>query len=469
MREVRIVQAGVRLGDPHINTDSRDRLALRFSVSDALVRRDDTGAYVPALATGWHCEPDARTWTIQLRDGVVFHDGQPMTADDVVGTLERVSDPEMGGEMATQGVFATYLDGAHYAALDDRTVRIVTAAPLADLLDLLVDIPITRRGFDGTLPNGTGPYRVVDERDGSVTMAAFAEHWGGAPRFDTLHWRAEPDAGRRAALLLAGDADLVTALDTAGSEAIAASSEARVVEADLCLCVAFLFNAFRGPTADPRVRQALNHGADVERIIAEVASGMATRLNGPLSHLHSGADPNLAPFAHDPVRARELLAEAGYEDGLDLTLDVPESLPDEARDLARRLSEDWATIGVRTSVRTFADRLAYAHMVRNKEIDDACCFDSSPLSTYRVLREKLHSGVAGPWWEGYANPEVDALLDRAAATVDDAERQEVYRAAYRLIHADAPWLFLYSPRTSFGVGPRLMDWRPGFNGHVAMG
>jgi peptide/nickel transport system substrate-binding protein len=123
---------------------------------------------------------------------------------------------------------------------------------------------------------------------------------------------------------------------------------------------------------------------------------------------------------------------------------------------------------VELEVRTYADREAYAYKVRDKKIHDACCFDSSPWSTYRVLREKFHSGVAGPWWQGYANPTVDSLIDRAAATVDDVRRQALYRRAYRLIRDDAPWIFLYHPRIFWGVGPAARDWRPSADGVIRL-
>jgi peptide/nickel transport system substrate-binding protein len=132
--------------------------------------------------------------------------------------------------------------------------------------------------------------------------------------------------------------------------------------------------------------------------------------------------------------------------------------------LADHLTRDYAELDVTVTRRVHADRLAYARMVRAKQIADACCFDSSPLSTYRVLREKLHGRVAGPWWHGYANENVDALIDRAAATVSDAERHALYQQASQLIRDDAPWLFLYAPHLLDGAGPALNGWKPDING-----
>jgi hypothetical protein len=111
----------------------------------------------------------------------------------------------------------------------------------------------------------------------------------------------------------------------------------------------------------------------------------------------------------------------------------------------------------------------YVQMVRNKLIHDLCCFDSSPLSSYRVLREKFHSKVRGLWWHGYSNPAVDLLIDEAQATVDMLSRQRIYRQAFRTIRDDAPWLFLYSLNLNFGVGRNAKHWRPGINGLVKLG
>jgi peptide/nickel transport system substrate-binding protein len=105
-------------------------------------------------------------------------------------------------------------------------------------------------------------------------------------------------------------------------------------------------------------------------------------------------------------------------------------------------------------------------MVEGKNIDDACMFDSSPLSTFRVLREKLHSGLSGPWWQGYNNPEVDSLIDQAARTRDEDQRRIMYRRAYHKISGDVPWIFLYSPDFFWGVGKRARGLRIEMDGVI---
>lgn len=467
---VTIAQAEVRLDDPHLTTDNRDRLGIRSAVYDALVARRADGSFAPALAASWEVAADARTWRFTPRDGVRFHDGSPLLGADIVASLERVRQPARGGEYGAGGVIPEYLADATVDLLPDGGVSFVTGRPMADLLDILVDIAIVpeavSEGADA-VQVGTGPYRIVDVAPDAIRAERFAAYWAGEPAAASVTWRREPDAGARADLLLSGAADLISNLADADRARIAASDGLWIVDAPSTTAVAFLCNAAHGLCRDKRVRQALNYAVDVARLIEATGRAGARPLNGPLTELHDAYDPATAPYPYDPERARALLADAKLGDGLHLTLDVPERMPDEAPLLGAMLAEQFAAIGIETEVRAFADRPGYADMVRAKQIDDACCFDSTPLSGYRVLREKLHSGVRGPWWQGYENPKVDRLLDEAAASVDHARRIERYRRAYRLIHDDAPWIFLYSPRNTWAAAADVA-WRPSRAGVIQL-
>lgn len=461
---VRIVQSRVHVGDPQMTIDNKDVLSIRAALYDALVRWDGPALFRPALAERWTCSDDAQVWAFQLREGVRFHSGRVLRAADVVSSLRRLSDPSVSGEMATQGVIQSYLEGATFEAAGDSVVQVTTAEPMADLLDLLADVPMLDTDSAAASIPGTGPYKVVQASDEQLVMECFSDYWGGMARVKHLHWRAEPNASRRVAALHDGSVDLAAAIPPSFHAQIEAAGRVTLLEADTSLCVAFLFNCYAGACADRRIRQALNYGLDVQRVIDTVMEGAAQRTNGVFTPLHVGHDPDTAPFPYDPAKARDLLRDAGHAGGMNLIVDVPTQLPDESVALGRSLQEQYAALGISVTLREFADRPAYAHMVRDKQIDDACCFDSSPLSSYRILREKLHSGVRGPWWQGYRNATVDSLIDQAAATAESAARQRLYRQAYRLIHDDAPWVFLYSPRVYFGVGPALAGWQPGFNG-----
>jgi peptide/nickel transport system substrate-binding protein len=435
---------------------------------ESLVRRDQRGTYGPALAESWTMDDDARSWTFRLRADVTFHNGDSLEGGDVVETLERVRDPGMGGELGTQGVYSSYLDGAIIKALDRHTVRIVTAEPMADLLDLIVDLPIVPQNALSGLPEkaiGSGPYRLVEADNNVVVMEAFAQYWAGIPKVAEVHWRGVSDAQQRLSALVASEADIASEVPPDSSQTIQASGQAEVVTSQSSVCAIFICNVRSGVCVDRRIRQALNYALDVQELIDTIMKGAARPLNGPLTPLHFGHDP-VAPYPHDPDTARTLLAEAGHPSGMPLVLDVPTTLPDEAPVLAQRMAEQFARAGIVTEIREFSDRSAYAEMVRAKQMDDAACFDSSPLSTYRILREKLHSGVAGPWWQGYANPAVDTLIDEARATCGQTQRRDLYRQAYRIIRDDAPWIFLYNPTLIWGVGPRARTFLPTIDGLI---
>jgi peptide/nickel transport system substrate-binding protein len=454
MSTLSIQQPSVRLGDPHICSDARARLNILSALFDALVQRDAHGQFIPAVAQHWSVDDTARHWRFHLRSDLTFHNGDPLRADDVVASLRRACDPAVGGELGTEGVFASYLGDTELRAPDASTVEIETPRPLADLLDLLVDIPIVPERTLAQMPGayvGSGPYRLVSHDEEEVVLEAHRSN-PRVPLFDRIHWQACADPAQRVADLLAGHADLITHLSVVDAQRLrdADPSDCRLHAQADHVCVSFLCNAAASPCADARVRRALNYALDVQQIIRAVLPGAAHPLNGPLTPRHLGHDPDTAPYPHDPETARALLDAAGPA-ARQLTLDVPTTLPDEAPALAEIMAEQYAAMGIETTIRTFADRPAYAQLVKAKQIDDACCFDSSPLSTYRVLYEKFHSGARGPWWQGYHNAEVNALLEQASATPDVRRRRDIYRRIYRLLHADAPWIFLYRPVLHWGL------------------
>jgi peptide/nickel transport system substrate-binding protein len=160
----------------------------------------------------------------------------------------------------------------------------------------------------------------------------------------------------------------------------------------------------------------------------------------------------------DRETAKRLLAEAGYGSGLTLNVDCPTRLPDEAERLTAALAVQLAEVGIALAVTVHPEREDYAHMVRRKEIADLCVFDSSPMSTYRVLYEKIDARIKGSWWQGYENPKIEALIDKGRITTDRAVRAKIWQEAYRLLQDDPAWLTLYNPVRVIG----LWGAHPGF-------
>jgi peptide/nickel transport system substrate-binding protein len=438
---VRIAQPHVRFGDPHVTSDDPSRLSIHACLYESLVRRGTRGHFLPGLAHAFELGPDARTWRFRLRNAW-FHDGTALTAEDVVYSLSRVRDEEIEGELGTSGVFSAYLAGSRIT-VSDGDVILYTPTPTADLLDLLVDIPIVSRNFDGT-PIGTGPYRLESADSKTATLTRVAES-PGPSRLTFLGMR---DPQQRAV----ADVDIAADVPNRAGNTLVATT----------VCTSFICNLNAGPCQSAAFRRALNYAVDVAAIVRDVLHGAATPLTGPLTERHLGHDPQAPGYPYSPDAARRLLDEAGCDSVL--TLDVPTVWPDEAVETGTRVVEYLKAVGLKAELAIHEDRPAYAGMVRAKAIHDAACFDSSPSSTFRVLWEKFHAGHAGPWWQGYADPELDQLIDSARRESDVQKREAAYRRAFRRLSHDAPWIFLYSPLRSFRVHERLAGWRPSLDG-----
>lgn len=454
-KPIRIAQPRVVLTDPHDCTDSADSLSILNAVFDTLVRRKGRH-HVPHLAKGWRVSPDARAFTFELREGLVFHDGHPLDAAAVCSNLARLSRPDKGYTLGAPGVWHQFLGNAEINAPDPHTVTIALPAPIADLCDVLSQCfmvsPNCFADFDtGALDIyiGSGRYRLISATPGAVHLTPNTRHFLEPAGLCDIHLLAVPDASDRLALLEQGRVDLALRLHhLPQNEAFDVQHHVDPV-AIICL-----FNSQSGPLRDPALRRALNMAIDREALIRDVLDGQANPLNGFVSDCHFGA-PQDARALYDPDAARRILNSPPYANGLVLRVDCPTRLPDEAEALTASLARQLAPFGVTLDVTLHTDREAYAHMVRRKEIGDMCVFDSSPMSTFRVIYEKLDARVAGSWWQGFHNPTVERLLDEARATPDDSEREKLYRQVYREVQQDPPWLFLYNPIRALGMDARL--------------
>lgn len=470
-RSLTVAQSSVTVGDPHICSDSMNRGNIIGAIYEPLIRRSGPGVFLPALAREWAVKPDGLTWVFRLREGVGFHNGDTMTGVDVVETLRRVVDPAIGGAFGTQGVYASYIGNAVFSSPRSDVFMIMTKDPMADLLDLISEMPIAPADELDKLPNeyiGTGPYSVGAKSRDEMVLERNRGYWGKQAISDEVTWISHPDAVERATMVSDREADIATSIGLKGRDSIRGSTRTNAVSLKSSLCIIFMMNSGSGVCADHRVRQALNYGLDIAQVVRKVKKGAATRLNGYLTPHHFGHNPETEPYPYDPGRARRLLSEAGYPEGLKLTIDIPTRMPDEGLEVGKMMMEHYGRIGVDVEVISYTDRAAYAEMVRDKDIHDMCCFDSSPISTYRVLREKIHSGHKGPWWEGYHSEEVNGLIDTAQRTFDNSKRAGIYQRIFQIVRDDAPWVFLYRPTYFWAVSKKLSNWAPTSRGKVRL-
>ena len=461
---ITVLQAGVQSRDPHDCTDSADTLALTEAVFDALVRRGRDGRFLPALAKRWSVSDDARTWTFELRTGVRFHDGTELDSRAMLRSLERMQRPDVGATLGAPAVWAQYLANAKLDAPDERTLRITTTEASAYLLDILVSayaVPPELVERDDFLhsPVGTGAYRVERIDQGREAILRANPAWfGERPANDALRLLAVADEEERSQHLLDRGALVASRLSPAHAERFMIEGAFTGVEHIDPTAIIYLLNASRGPFSDRRIRRAINLAVDRRALVDTVLKGAGRPLTGVVSPAHVGADPAWPENEHSPTQARALLAEAGHVDGFELVVDCPTRLPDEAQCLTAELARQLAEVGIRFDVRLTEDRTRYAENVRDKRIQDMALFDSSPISTYRLLIEKIDSRVQGSWWQGYRNERVERLVDRIASTTDDAARAELLREACNVLRQDPPWLTLYNHKRFSVLRGRHAGW-----------
>ncbi len=464
---VNIFHKRVRIGDPHTNSDTSTRVSMLFSIYDALIQRDGIGMYRLGLAESWSVSHDAKTWEFKIRKGVTFHNGDILVAEDVVANFNRFIDPSMEGEAGTKGVYPSYFEKTVVSALDERTVRMELETPMSDLLDVLIEMPIAPRNHLNTIEEdliGTGPFILEERSDKHLVTAANKDYWGGEAPYTVVNWVKETDSVKRLETLNSGEADFIPSLDVSLHDQV--GPNVTIVEKESNVCMIYFFNAQKGPCMDKRVRQALNYGIDKKKLIDDVLDGAAYPLESVFSPLSLGYDPDIPGYPYDPDKARKLLGEAGYGDGLRIAVDKPYGDGWGTQVLSENLRDQYASIGVELEIVSYPDNTdgGYSDMVKAKDIHDMAWFDSSPLSTYRVCREKLHSGYKGAWWEGYSNETVDRLVNESERTLDPAKKEVLFKGVYRAAWEDPPWLYLYRPRMFWGVSEKLRKWKPAIDG-----
>ena len=451
--------------DPTMNLSSI-RAMVGVSMFDSLVGRDADNRIVPQLAESWR-HVDDTTWQLKLRRGVVFHDGEPFNAEAVRFTFQRVLDPEQKSPNR-----ANMAEVARVDVIDDHTVNLVTRQPYAPLINRLLDFPmvppkyVAEKGNQGMAlkPVGTGPYRFVElVKDDRLVVEAFDRHWRGAPRIRRVVYRPIPEPFTRVAALRNNEVDLVTTIPPSLARELERVGGVRVQRVPSSWIIYLGLNALKKPLSDVRVRQALNYATDVDAVVKNVLEGNGRRLEGPFTPQMFGYDAAVKGYAHDPARARKLLAEAGYPDGLEITLESPAGRYQGDKEIAEALGGQWQKAGFKPRVQV-AEWGAYFKRYLGKQFQDAYLLGlGGPMQDGDELYNLVSSKGRGLY---YKNERVDALFDLGRGTMDTTRRRQVYRDLARAMVEDATWVFLlqqvdiYATRDRLSWTPRTDQWMP---------
>ncbi|HLA98295.1 MAG TPA: ABC transporter substrate-binding protein [Anaerolineales bacterium] len=486
--------------------DTLDPADHRSRQSETVVRNMFDGLVTRDTKSGVHLELaeemnwlDDQTLEVKLRQGVKFHDGVEMTADDVVFTFNRIIQenqieyPEPHTS-PRKGLIAPLVS---VEEVDDYTVVMNFSAPWPPAMQLIVHQQIVPKhyleevGTQGFVANpiGTGPFKFVSVQPGftEVVLERFDDYYGGAADLEPVGpacvsgviFRVIPEASTRVAALLAGEVDIIQAVPAELIETLAQTPGIQVKSAVGTQPKWMEMNVNKPPFDDLRVRQALNYAVDKDLIIQEIYGGRAVALPGPLSPFNNFVNKSLTPYAYNPDMALSLLSDAGWTDtdgdGLldkngqpfTFTLDTLE----EWRPLAEAVADMFRAIGIDASVRFWEYSVVRPQLLAGERmayLDDWGDSAFDPVGHYEA---KWHGFVEGaPYgranFSTYNNERVNELIKLGETTADPAERQKIYDEAQQLVYDEAPAVFLILPDEAEAASDRVMNWEPAADSRI---
>ncbi|PWS34682.1 peptide ABC transporter substrate-binding protein [Falsiroseomonas bella] len=473
-REVRVgfTQDALTL-DP-ANHRNRETETIIRNMHDGLLTRDAQMRIQPEIAEAITAV-DPKTYDVRIRQGIRFHSGDPLTAEDIAFNIQRLVKPNaMGGQTSPRKSLLGPVEDA--SVRDARTVRLHMAEPWALLRAMLPfqemvnPRQVQRVGQDGmqTRPDGCGPYKLVDWRRGeAIIMERFAEYYGGSPEIpvagpaqvDRVIFRVLPENSSRVAALLAGEVDIINDLPPSAMRQVEASRNAQVMKVNGTRTFFVSLNLAKKPFDDVRVRRALNHALDKNVIISRVLANTATPLRGVMSPDAFGFNPDLPEYAHNLDRAKALLAEAGVAQGTEMVIDTTGA----TREIAEAIAALLSRTGLRVRAQVWEGAVLspmWQNAERRKDRDMyLTSWGNGALDPSDIMVPTLKTGGRGNS-AGFSNAEVDRLLDAAETEVDQEKRREGYLRAQQIVSEQAPWIFLWLPQDIYGVSRRIAGWQP---------
>ncbi|MEZ4573202.1 MAG: ABC transporter substrate-binding protein [Thermomicrobiales bacterium] len=448
-----------------------------YSLFDHLLERDfidgdppGSGSEVlPMLAESWEREDDL-TLVMNLRPGVTFHNGDPLTAEDIKFTFDRHLIDPVEELVDAQGYISTISD---VEVVDDLTVRFHTAKP-----DPLLEIRLTswatwilpkayheEVGIEGfaAAPIGTGPYKFVELRpDDALVLESHDGWWGGLPTAQRVEFRVIPETAARVAALVSGEVDIITNIDPDQVDSLDGASDVEVRSVPLANCHVIRYNTHHATMENKLLRQALNLAIDRELLVEALWGGRAVLMRGHQFQEYSGPiggdqfNDERPYVPYDPDQARELLAESGY-DGAEIVYRTAPSYYTFGAEAAQAIVQMWQDIGVNAKVEILEN--AYADGVEAIQVTNwsNSSFVADPDGAF-WLRWGEPTASQRDFWTP-ENPRFNELGNMARETLDVETRFDSYQEMLDIWEDEAPGTVLYIPIENYGVRTNI-DWLP---------
>ena len=424
---------------------------------ETLVEVDEDGTIIPNLATEWDISDDGLKYTFYLRDDVTFSDGTPFNAEAVKYNIDRIADPSV--EVADA---YPYDQITKVEMPDDYTIIWYLDTPISSFLENMLQTNFSMmspsfapEGSDlytavGTASGtvGTGPYVFKEYVAGDhVTLTKNEDYWGEEPYYDVLNLYIVPDAATRETMLLSGQIDVAVLPPITDVPALEANPDIAIAQVPSNRFLYLAFNEDNELLQDVRVRQAFNYAVDKDAIIENIMFGAATKMDSPMPSMFFGYCPT-GSYDYDPDKARELLAEAGVEEGTEFEFWAPTGRYVQDFQVAEAVSGYLADIGIVAVPQTF-EWSSFIDGVLNTEENRADRPDMFMMGWGGTAYHGSHTMYiykSGGYFNGhnYSNPTVDELADAAIAAADRAESANMYCQINNIIWEEAPIIFLHT-------------------------
>jgi peptide/nickel transport system substrate-binding protein len=447
--------------DPQF-ANSVSEYVFTHNVMEGLFGFDQNVVVTPVLAES-HTRVDDNTWEFKLRKGVSFHNGEPLTAEAVKVTFERSNDPNL----KIRNTWYRNLNLDQIQVVDDLTVRFHTSTPTPQMLTRLAkDYPIFPpkylSQFDAKTvarkPIGTGPYVFKEWSAGErIVLEANPNYWATPkPSIKTIVWQWIPEHTSRLANLRTGAIDVMTALDPSAITEVSADSKLQPLVLGGGRRVYIGLNTRAKPLDDVRVRQALNYGADLEGICKSIFGGSTQRMRTWSSPPNE--NPDVKGYHYDPTRAKQLLKEAGLDQGFEVTLDVDTAGYLKSEEFPAALVTSLRGIGVNVAIKRLDDKVAQQQQRERKtspmylrtttaQYDAGLDFD--------VLRLD-HASNATQW----DSSEFVTLLNQMYMSGTPEQRKAWAYQAQGVVMDQAPMLFLWKQPEIYGLSKKVQGFTP---------
>lgn len=435
------------------------------SIFDTLLEFDENLTPSPCLAESWE-QIDERTWKFTLRKDVKFHNGDPLTSADVLFSFKRVHDGTQGNNGASQ------FDPEGYETPDDYTFILKTLEPWAfteaqvcsEALSIVPEKVVTDMGDDafGRAPVGTGPYKFVSWTAGdNITVERNDDYWREPSILKTIKFRIITESASRTIDLESGGVDITLGLPNADADRIDENPDTQLIISTGATDRYIAFNCQKEVFKDKRVRQALNYATDKEAVRV-VCYGEKTSdvMDSVVPNTLPGHISDLPQYEYDIEKAKALLTEAGYGDGLEVEFMYLASSTNNM--LAELLQQMWGQVGVTLVLKPTESGALTSSL--NKGEQELCCAGTNfeifeaGAGLYNMFHtERMYSGSARA---NLSSPEVDEVLDEIVVTADTDKRAELVGEAQKLIHEESPFIYLAFTKNIIGASSKIRGFVP---------